>query len=70
MASLGSVTAPVPTCPPPSVPGVGVVLGVVALLCATAGAAVSKHSATRARIVFIGLLYAISMYLAAPTRLC
>jgi hypothetical protein len=30
--SFGSVTAPVPTCPPPSVPGVALVAGVVAVV--------------------------------------
>ena len=51
--SFGSVTAPVPTCPPPSVPGVALVAGVVALVCAaTGGEMPSDTNTTRDKIVF------------------
>lgn len=51
--SFGSVTAPVPTCPPPSEPGVALVAGVVAVVCAATGDEMPSDTiTTRGKIVF------------------
>jgi hypothetical protein len=51
--SFGSVTAPVPTCPPPSVPGAALVAGVVVVVCAATGSEIPSDTiTTRDKIVF------------------
>lgn len=58
--SFGSVTAPVPTCPPPSEPGVALVAGVVAVVCAaTGGDMPSNTTTTRVKISFKSRVAAI-----------